>query len=472
MPKSKNKRKKATKPHVTGIGHRKVLQLQNGVDLVLDEVGVKIDNYRNPISNYEILEYLIYGGLYKEFQRFLESHYERNALTVPIEQQVLNETIFLLFPYSSKTDDTKAYEELIKRIATSVIQPLSLYLRETIEGKLYLASMRSTYRQMARSMLDHVVGVMGTNGEICHTLDLEGVGGLKEEDIQQTYRDIGLDFNDPEIQQLACNGFRQTCNYIVKNKKGERHHILDWYLQKFHLLDSRRFSRQILKYMQELCQQGKPQREFLLDYYESNMDLFNHLFEEYPEYDFIEHGKYERYELLGDFAEKLGITMGGEAEILPFFPPQQIERKDGNSNSQTKYPPIDNKTYRTMILKALDQLHRRIIHNSPKAYWVNIWPNDIKINKTAEIVGKYIAIVYELDNEAWILVDSIEQGNAIYLWHGERAMDGLQLFMQHKTYVKTRPNVYRRNHGIRRNKATYDIYVEILQTANGLGVLG
>ena len=125
-----------------------------------------------------------------------------------------------------------------------------------------------------------------------------------------------------------------------------------------------------------------------------------------------------------------------------------------------------------MILKALDQLHRRIIHNSPKVYWVNIWPNDIKVNKTAEVVGKYIAIVYEFDNEAWILVDSIEQGNAIYLWNGERAMDGLQLFMQHKTYVKTRPNVYRRNHGIRRNKATYNIYVEILQTANGLGVLG
>ena len=447
-----------------------ILSLPNGVDIVIKEEKVRTSIHPKPVSNHQILNYLIGGGLYHEFKSFLDHHYSINALTTPVEQLALTEAIWIMRPNASQLAEAQ-YQEVIDELKPTILDPLSAYFQETAQGKILISSMRSVYREYIKTLIDHAVCVMGENGELCHTLDIEGVGGYTQKALEQTYVDIGLDVNDPEIKQLACNGFRQTCNHINRNKPGERYHILNWYLNWFKLTESRRCICLILKHMQELCQKGRPQRDFLLDYYESNRETFNQMFQMFPQYDFIEHGKCERYRLLGDFAEKLGITMEEVYNFAGFFSKTASEKQvERTGHSQTGGKPTDDRTYRTAILKALDKLQRQILHHATNVEWYNIWPNDIK-HKTAKIVGKYIALTFQFKAKTWILVDSVEQGNAVYLWCGENLSEGLDVLTMNKTYAKTQEGIHHRNHAVLRTD-TYEIYRKILKDADCLDVLG
>ena len=442
----------------------------------------------------------------KEIIDWLTKHWHKQYITafrsyvltfasLPSTYDVINQMVYHgLFGNDEQMTKIDEVNRRRKIIYDNITKPFHDNLESTQEGAKQIVE---AHRAAIQDAIRHSLKLRNqTDTGYCHLLDFEQTGQFNT---QQEYAyfntwfsvpGISIWSDDPSeririaeelkqifrqdtIQPYAVDGFLATCEDIHNYKAGELNHMLDWYLLHLDIVSCPNSVAQILKGMQEKCMARGKQCELLLQYYEDRKAIFNLLFEQFPEYNFIEQGKFERYELLGDFARKLGITMGGEAYTLPLFPPQKTEQKQGEGTPETATtPPISDKEYRTIIMESLDKLHRQIIHHSTDVYWINIWPNRIKTRRTAKIVGKYIAIVYEYQNETWILVESIEHGNAVYLWHGANADEGLNLFIQHKTYVKTQPNVYRRNHGIRRNKATYDIYLDLLKEANGLGVLG
>lgn len=385
--------------------------------------------------------------------------------------------------FGKVTSDNVTHRELNKRfdyLYANYTKPFHDQLITNLEG---LDALRSAHREAILDAVSFSLKLRDHGN--CHLLDFAETGQYdKEQEIyffgylfldprEQTIdKKIADIFQIEEFQRCAVKGFLQTCEDIHQYQERELNHIMDWYLYHLCIIDCPKSVRVILEGMKNYAQKGNAQRDFILQYYDDRMDTFNRMFEMYPELDFIEQGRFEHYELIGRFLEKLGITMQEVLNYMPLFSEtEKGQQKDRTGNSGPKQFPVDNRTYRTAIMKAMIQLHREIIHHAVDVEWVNIWPNQLRQRRTAHTIGKYIAIQYKYQGEWWIIVESIEQGNAVYLWHGQDLDYGRQLLIKSKTYARQQSMVYRKNHSILRTD-TYEIYRRILVEAGGIEVLG
>lgn len=417
-------------------------------------------------------------------QRDYNAGYRRWVLTwgkppdiVDVYAQIVYDS---LYQEDKDKPNVATLNDRYRQIKSEIVIP---YLKNAYNDQREIERICELRRNAIYGAICSFVTVIGLDGERCHLLDFTRTGYYsKEEEFafyadvlagEETFHDcehLNEIFRKPLFQKFAVQGFCEACKYITEQPEGSLHHLLDFYLLHLRVLECKDSCGKILGFMQKLCQKGEPQREFLLRYYDDRMGIFNIMFEDYPEFDFIEHGRYERYEVIGDFAARLKLTMQDYAHLENFFPPQPTRREGEEKGKGGHSELIDKRVYEALIIGALDRLSTIIAHHVTDMHFINIWPNKVKGRKTAHIVSKYIALVYEFRGEHWILVDSIEQGNAVYLWHGEKLSEGLEIFIKSKTYAKGCEGVYHRNHSVFRLD-TLDIYRRVLEDAGGIDVL-
>jgi hypothetical protein len=220
-----------------------------------------------------------------------------------------------------------------------------------------------------------------------------------------------------------------------------------WYLTEFGLLEDDRFCKPILQYLHSFCQKGENSREGLLNFYETNADVLNPVFAKYPEYDFIVHGKYQRYEMVSSIANKLEITMQEYAIILRLFKKtgNRPPAGSGTKSRQRRYI-MTAKQHREAVLATIDHVNNILIHLPLETAVFNIWPNELKGRLVAKEVGPYIGLAFHYKAKWWILVDSTRRESAIYLWSGDNQRTGLDIFTESRTYARTRKDVFSKNH--------------------------
>ena len=275
-----------------------------------------------------------------------------------------------------------------------------------------------------------------------------------------------LESNLESTRELANIGIATIFNSKEEVKTAENMiSIIDWYINETSLMED---EEEALKLAKKLARVSKSEtqmvKEAAVAVFENHQEAFEQIYKRYPELDFIDKGRYEEYSNLEAFAKVAGLAI--TTESAEFF----VETSECGHNLAGKGGITDGpKTekdpdYGSKILGSIDSICKLIAPLATNVKIFNIKPNEVK-KKKADVFGKYVAIAAKIGEEWYILVDAIKTGNAIYLWHGKKYVQGLETFKLSKENARKQKNVDHRNHSSK--KKTIEIYREICNS-NGL----
>ena len=247
-------------------------------------------------------------------------------------------------------------------------------------------------------------------------------------------------FSDPAEQEWLNSG-------SLDELKG----VIDYFFDNYTFIKKAKYREMIMREIKLLCDSNQKSRDFFLEYYESRTELFDELFIEYPEYVFIVRGRYKRYEVLMDLAEKLEISMQDKPEVELFFSGKG-ESAQNNNESDNKKPFVkskyafDMKEHQRRLIRAFDSFTQRLLRDGEDYQIYNFWPNETLEKRSAKPIGPYIAVAFKRSDKWYLLIDGIYERCAIYIWTGEKLLDGLSIFKTNKAYARKQPNVCHMNH--------------------------
>ena len=236
--------------------------------------------------------------------------------------------------------------------------------------------------------------------------------------------------------------------------------ILNYFFDDFTFIKKDKYRKEIMQEIKRLCDESQQSRVFFLGYYESRPELFDELFAEFPEYIFITQGKYKRYEVIMDLAEKLEITMQDKPEIEAFFADKpESNRTDDETDEKAAFIrgryAFGMEEHQIKLIHALDSFTQRLLGEGQDYQIYNFWPNDTLDRRVVKPVGPYIAVAFKRHDKWYMLIDGIYERCAIYIWTGENLIDGLSIFKTNKGYARQQQNVCHLNH--RGTREAYEI---------------
>ena len=270
---------------------------------------------------------------------------------------------------------------------------------------------------------------------------------------------------DSEAQFLDGTKMKQEGSDAWSEEKiitllGDLGKIIDYFFDEFSFIKKRKYRKEIMQEIKRLCDKSQQSRDFFLSYYESRFELFNELFSEYPEHIFITQGKYKRYEVVMDIAEKLEISMQDKPEIEVFFadkpePNQTDDETDEKAAFIRGRYAFSMEEHQIKLIHAFDSFTQRLLGEGQDYQIYNFWPNETLDRRIVRPVGPYIAVAFKRDGKWYMLIDGIYERCAIYIWTGENLIDGLSIFTTNKGYARQQPNVCHLNH--RGTREAYEI---------------
>jgi hypothetical protein len=104
------------------------------------------------------------------------------------------------------------------------------------------------------------------------------------------------------------------------------------------------------------------------------------------------------------------------------------------------------KEHQTRLIKAFDSFTQRLLKDGEDYQIYNFWPNERLEKRSAKPIGPYIAVAFKRNGKWCLLIDGIYERCAIYIWTGDKLLDGLSIFKTSKCYARQQPNVCHMNH--------------------------
>lgn len=269
-----------------------------------------------------------------------------------------------------------------------------------------------------------------------------------------------LEFEDAEFKEYENYGIYDLMEDERKDAFSYLGSIIDYFFDSYTFIKKRKYRKEIMQEIKRLCDESQQSRDFFLGYYESRPELFDELFSEYPEYIFITQGKYKRYKVVMDLAEKLEITMQDKPEIEVFFADRpESNHKDDEPDEKAaiirgRYA-FSMEEHQIKLIHALDSFTQRLLGEGQDYQIYNFWPNDTLDRRVVKPVGPYIAVAFKRHDKWYMLIDGIYERCAIYIWTGENLIDGLSIFKTNKGYARQQQNVCHLNH--RGTREAYEV---------------
>lgn len=449
---------------------RRVLRNYPHVIMITDDPKV--------ISNYGVIEWVIKGNL-KE-QNYINTFHSA-SLNSARALNVIDVVAFVIYQrffsrYTASLNETEGFS-LLEKIDSSIIEPLTEMLSKNMPftartDELYWHHLKAIRQELANGSCKK----RGTKHYFW--LDCSMDPEYDAESTESIWSDLDI-FSVSEVRASAIKGFLKIFDKGAANPDEDYYPALDWFIDWAHIFDYEHARHRLMKNLYQRKDGDQNVRDYLLGYYEHRRSFFNEQFAICKEYEFVDRCHYEEYEIIDDLVRQVNISMQDYAEVHEFFPAGKVDRnKPAEHIKQAKRKLRDPRIYRTLIFEALSEAFNHIQHaalplaESPeeKPTAINIYPNRIKEDNEARPLGDYVALKFKYQNQWWILVDGLKPNNAVYLWHGERYTDGLEIFMQAKMVARHKDGVYHRNHTFN-TRSALDSYRLIMSDAGCAKVL-
>ncbi len=232
--------------------------------------------------------------------------------------------------------------------------------------------------------------------------------------------------------------------------------IIDWYIEVGKIFSYYRVAEAFAKILHACSKKGEKEKKICIAVFEDNQAALEKIYRSNKHLDFVDRGRYEEYESTEKIAGAAGFDI---EEFFAEKTERETAKTTGTAKPKGKRDSISKEEYGIEILNDIDELYGLLQPLSSSIKLFNIKPNEVK-KKKATVFGKYVAVAAKIDEEWIILVDSIQPGNAIYCWKGEKYLEGLEKFKQNKAYAREQEDIDHKNH--RFDKITVEIYRQLL----------